>query len=217
MIALKIIGIILAVLAALIAVLLMLSVDILLQASSEKGFQVLFRIFGKIFGDEPKKEKEKKTPENPLVKGLKKTLGISHLGDFKTIRSTVEEHGAAVTLSETVSTVMLLLNRILWLLKRSRIPTCRIVSVSGGEDAAIDYGIACAALYPLAGYLQATARACKPQLDLRCDYEQPKGTFDLKLVIRVRVLHVMRVFLHMMKKNIEKEVLQAAEPQKKGS
>lgn len=206
MVVLKIIGWILAGLLLLLSALLLLSVDLLLRADGVKGFRIRVRILGISLGG--KKKPKKKKPEGAWVKELKKFLGLSHLGNADTIRSTVESHGFTVTLKDTVETFFQLLDRVFWILKRCKIPYCRITAVSGGEDAALDYGIACATLYPLGGYLQERIgmNPKKLKMDIRCDYGLPEGQFELELALRIRVIHGLRAFLHIIKKNIEKDL-----------
>lgn len=213
MIVLKIIGIVLAVLLLLIAVLLLLPVDLLLISDEEKGFHLHVRFLGMVFSGKSEEKKKEKDPkqESFLAKALKKTLGISHLESLKTIGSSVEEQGVTVTLQETVQTFFLLFDRVLWILKHCSVPHCRIVSVSGGENAALDYGIACATLYPLTDYLQEKMKVNRRGLsvDIRCDYAQEKGKFLLDLAIRIKILYVVRAFLHIIKKNIGNEIERA--------
>ncbi len=211
MIVLKIIGIVLAVLLLLIAALLLLPVDLLLITDEEKGFHLHVRFLGIVFSGKEKKKEKSPKQENFLAKALKKTLGISHLESLKTIGSSLEEQGVTVTLQETVKTFFLLIDRVLWILKHCSVPYCRLVSVSGGEDAALDYGIACATLYPLSDYLQEKMKVNRRGLtvDIRCDYNLEKGKFLLDLAIRVKILYVVRAFVHIIKKNIANEIERA--------
>ncbi len=209
MVALKIIGWIIAGILLLTVGLCLLSVDLLLQSDGVQGFRIRVRILGISFGGEPKEERKKeKKPENAFIKALKKSLGLSHLGSGDAVRSTVESHGFTMTLQETVETFFLLLDRVLWILKRRKIPYCRITAVSGGEDAALDYGVACAVLYPLSGYLQERMGVDpkKIKMDIRCDYALPEGQFELDLAVRLRILHVLRAFIHILNKNMKKDL-----------
>ncbi len=201
MMALKIIGIIVSGLALLIFLILMLPVSVWLRADSEKGLRLRYRFLGKEFGEDP-------DPHNPIIRGLKKTLGISHLENVKTIRGAVEAKGAGLTLQETVHNLMLLLDRALWALDRCYIPKCRLISISAGEDAALDYGVACAIIYPLAGWLEGNAHLGRraPQLDLRCDFEREAPYYEFELVIRLRIHHILRGLWYIVKKNVEIEM-----------
>ncbi|MBR6794168.1 MAG: hypothetical protein IKM48_07450 [Clostridia bacterium] len=210
MVVLKIIGWILASLTLLLALILMLSADLLLQSDGIEGFRVKVRVLGLTFGSKPKKEKRKKEkkPESAFVRSIKEALGISHLTDAQGAREAIEKKGLGETVTETVELFMLVLDRVIWLVKRCRVPYCRITAVSGGEEAALDYGIACAVLYPLTAYLQEKMRL-KPKklkLQLACDHAREQGSFELDLAVRVRVIHAVRVLLHIVKKNLEKEV-----------
>ncbi len=210
MVVLKIIGWILASLALLLVLVLMLPVDLLLQSDGVKGFRVKVRILGLTFGENPKKEKAKKEkkPESAFVKAIKRSLGLSHLGSIEDARNSIEKRGFAETVTETAKIFMLLLDRVLWLVKRCRVLYCRITAVSGGDTAALDYGIACAVLYPLSSYLQERMRLNpkRLKLDLRCDHTRPEGQFELDLAVRLRVIHSLRALMHIIKKNIEKEI-----------
>ena len=207
MVVLKIIGWIFAGLLLLLLGISLLPVDLLLQSDGVQGFRVRVRILGIAFGGGEKKPKKKK-PESALVKALKKSLGLSHLGNADTVRSTVKTHGFSMTLKDTVETFLLLLDRVLWILKHCKIPYCRITAVSAGEDAALDYGIACATLYPLAGYLQERMgmNPKKLKMDIRCDYGLPEGKFELDLAVRIRVYHALSALVHIIMKNIEKDL-----------
>lgn len=214
MVVLKIIGWILACLTLLLVLVLMLSVDLILQSDGSEGFRVKVRVLGITFGGKPKKEKTKKDtpkekkPESAFVKAIKRSLGISHLGSVEDAKESIEKKGFAETVTETAELFMLVLNRVVWLVKRCRVPYCRITAVSGGEDAALDYGVACAVLYPLTAYLQENMKLKQKRLklELRCDYTREEGAFELDLAIRLRVVHAVRALLHIILKNLEKEV-----------
>lgn len=205
MVVLKIIGWIVAGLLLLLLATSLLPVDLLLQSDGVEGFRIRVRILGITFGGKPRKKNEKeKKPENAFIKALKKSLGLSHLESGEAVRSSVQSHGFTATLQETVETFFLLLDRVLWLLKRCKVPYCRITAVSAGEDAALDYGIACATLYPLAGYLQERMgmNPKKLEMEIRCDYSLPEGRFELDLAVRIRIYHVLFSLMHIIMKNL---------------
>lgn len=207
MLVLKIIGIVLAVLLALLAIILLLSVDVILRVDEQKGARVLFRVLGFTFKEnkkrkpqkEGKKKKEKKVKPT-LSNSLKKVLGISHLD-----RESMEEEGFGSTLRETVELVKLLLDRVGWMLSHLKIPRCHITVVTGGEDAAMEYGLACATLYPLVGYLQERARVRKRglRLEIGCDYSRKNFLFELDLAIRIRVYHVAAAAVQIVINNLK--------------
>ncbi len=206
MVALWIILGILAAMMLLLVVFLLLPVDLLFLLDEEQGFALRFRFLGKVFGEE-----ERSGPENLIAKSFKKVLGISHLESVKSIRSTVEAHGAAATLQETVGTLMDLIERVFWLLKRCKIARCKIVSICGGEDAPLDYGTSCAVIYPLVSYFEAVGhlRPRNKEVRIFCDYDRPESALELEVAVRIHLWYLVRALLHIIKKNVEKEVLSA--------
>lgn len=204
MIALWIILGILAAIALIVGIICALPVDVLFLLDEAHGFRILYRFLGKLYGEKP-------NPKSPIIRGLKKTLRLSHLESVETIQKTVEHHGAAATLKETLQTLADLLGRILWILRYCRIIKCRIHSVSGGEDAPLDYGTACAVIYPLVTYFESAARL-RPRAEeicIECDYERSEGFLEAEIVVRVHILHILRGLCYIIRKNVEREVLSA--------
>ena len=201
MVALWIILGILAAVGALVAVALVLPVDVLFLLDEEQGFAIRYRFLGKKYGEES-------NPKSPIVRGLKRTLGLSHLESVKTIRGAVEHHGAAVTLRETMATFADLIEQVFAILKRCRIARCKAIFIAGGEDAPLDYGIACAVIYPLVSYFE-TMRQLSPRAEeirIECDYDRPESGMELELAVRIHLGHVLRAFMKIVKKNVEKEL-----------
>lgn len=204
MIILKILGLIPAVLLLLIAVILALPVDIIIRNSKEKGVQLFYRFLGKIYGEHP-------DPNNPIAKALKSIVGVSHLESKERLQSTVEESGLAATISGTALTLKLLLDRILWLLPRCKLRKLKIISVSAdadAADAALQYGAACAVLYPLIAYLETVMKVRKKEVDTRitCDFEAAEPIFELDMEFRLSILLALRVLWHIAKEQAISEI-----------
>lgn len=197
MILLKILGIILAAVILLAAGALLLPVDLLLRGGSRQELRCGVRILGiKIWlrsGEEPEPS-EKERAKGGLLRKLRKNFGTGAGGE-----APEKGPGGAEALRETVETVKLWLNRLGWLLRRCRLQRCRIVSVSVGEDAPLEYGVACAVLYPLAAYLQSSSLRVRRRglkTDIRCDYAQEESFFSLDIALRIRVIYLVRALLY---------------------
>lgn len=197
MILLKILGIILAAVILLAAGALLLPVDLLLRGGSRQELRCGIRILGiKIWlrsGEEPEPS-EKERAKGGLLRKLRKNFGTGAGGE-----APEKGPGGAEALRETVETVKLWLNRLGWLLRRCRLQRCRIVSVSAGEDAPLEYGVACAVLYPLAAYLQSSSLRVRRRglkTDIRCDYAQEESFFSLDIALRIRVIYLVRALLY---------------------
>lgn len=197
MILLKILGIILAAVILLAAGALLLPVDLLLRGGSRQELRCGVRILGiKIWlrsGEEPEPS-EKERAKGGLLRKLRKNFGTGAGGE-----APEKGPGGAEALRETVETVKLWLNRLGWLLRRCRLQRCRIVSVSAGEDAPLEYGVACAVLYPLAAYLQSSSLRVRRRglkTDIRCDCAQEESFFSLDIALRIRVIYLVRALLY---------------------
>ena len=208
MIVLKIIGIVVAVLVVLLLLFLALPVDVFFRFEPQKGLGVFVRILGiPLGGGSPDAEKPKKD-SGGLGRLIKRLLGFPHLESGETLRSALEEQGAAETVSSTLETVRMLLDRVFWLVRRCKVIRCKFISVSGGEDAALEYGTVCAILYPFISYLQSAADIPGRVIDLRItwDFEREDSLFEMDLGVRVHIWHLARVLIHIVMKNLEKEV-----------
>ena len=184
MILLKILGIILAAVILLAAGALLLPVDLLLRGGSRQELRCGVRILGiKIWlrsGEEPEPS-EKERAKGGLLRKLRKNFGTGAGGE-----APEKGPGGAEALRETVETVKLWLNRLGWLLRRCRLQRCRIVSVSAGEDAPLEYGVACAVLYPLAAYLQSSS--------LRVRRRGPALPTPMRAGVVLRICSTMSMF-----------------------
>lgn len=192
--------IILAVILLILLLLIFLSVDLIILADTKNGFIVKVCFLGKIFeGNDTPQDKP-----NALFEKLKQFLGISHLDSADAVKDSISKKGTINTAKKTFSVFKDIIDRIIWLFKRCRLMDCRITSISGGDDAAINYGIACAAVYPIVAYIQNVMSIKKNaiNLDLRCDYDREESENGIYAVIRIRILNVLRAFLYLARKNL---------------
>ena len=192
---------ILALIVLLIAVGILLPVDLLLSLDQAKGFRIRYRLLGKIYGEEAKEKKP-----SPIIEKLKKSLGLEHLGSVDKLKSSLSRKGASETLKDTVLAFWEILDRIFWIIKRCRISRCKIAVFCGGEDAPLDYGTACAVVYPLISYLESAA-ALRPkaeEITILCDDDRQETILELEIFVRVRVVHILCALVHIAIKNAEK-------------
>jgi hypothetical protein len=120
----------------------------------------------------------------------------------------VETQGASETLQQTIQTLTDLIERVFWLLKRCRIVGCRLIFTAGGEDAPLDYGTACAVIYPLVAYFEGACRlrARNKEVRILCDYDRPESTLEGQIAVRVHIWYLACALLHIIKKNVQKEL-----------
>jgi len=201
MIILKIIGIIFAVLIVIIALISMLRIRLLLSFDLKNAFsfkiKLLFLTFD-IGKQKPKKQKEEKEKEkkkpNAFLEKLKKRLGL----DFVSREGTegAETKSVSDSLTKIITLITLLIGQVEWILRRFRLEKLRVFIVCGGgdaADAAMEYGMVCAAVYPLIGYLNANLDAVKNAEDVQvgCDFDgEPQLKFDF--FVSIRGIHLLR-------------------------
>lgn len=117
----------------------------------------------------------------------------------------MENRGTAVTVKETADVLLAILNRVVWILKYCKIKKFDIVSVSAGEDAAIDYGTACAVIYPIVGYVKSNFKVNerKMNVNITCDYLNDDSSYSVYLELRVKTFHIIRALFYIVKRNLE--------------
>ena len=192
--ALLIIGIILGALALLITVICLLPVYVYIFYDEENSLQLRYRLLWKVFGEDP-------NPDNPVLKLLKELSGVAKFDSVKSIKKTVSDSGVSHTLKQVGDVLISLLRQLVWLLPRCRVRKLelRAICAEGEPDeAALEYGKLCAAVYPIVGIVDniIPINRRKLRLDLRCDFEAEKSDFALTAVIRARLGTALRALWH---------------------
>ena len=211
MIFLKIFGIVLAVITLLILFILSLKIRLRFIFDTENGskflVKILFFTFGGKKNEKPEKEEEKDKKESAFVKWFKKKLGIDVLIDGESLKQSADEKGVSGTVNKITTVISMLFGQIGWLLKRFCIHKLRIIAICGGDDAAdaaMDYGLVCAAVYPLAGYLDTNLKSDKNAQDIQigCDFEG-NAHFEFEIYVSVRIIHILRALYNSAVMNAE--------------
>ncbi|MBQ6830255.1 MAG: hypothetical protein IJO59_03920 [Clostridia bacterium] len=179
MIVLYIIGAILALAALLLLILLLLPLDVALAVGNDRKLAVSVRVLGMSFGGEEESC-------NPLVRFFQKHLKSS---SEPTPKPTKDKQESAAIAKENIDLLIPLIQRLCYVLRHCRVSQCAARCVSGGDDAAMQYGELCATVYPFVGYLQNCHRLRKrnTHMDIGWDYDAPDSTVDLTVAVRVRV------------------------------
>ncbi len=200
MIFLKILGIVLAVITILILLILSIRIRLNLVFSTENESKLLVKVLFFTFSNkkEEKKEdnKKKEKKESAFLKWFKRKLGIDVLTDSESLKQNANEKGISGTVNKITTVVSLLAGQIGWLLRKFRIHRLHILAICAGDDAAdaaMDYGLVCAAIYPLVGYLETNLKTDKNAQDIQigCDFEG-NAKFDLDVYVSIRIIHILR-------------------------
>ena len=155
-------------LCAFLALLLLLPLHIYLAFTPEAGFSFYARYaFLTIRPDSEPNEK--------LIEQVFTLLGLRDVSSTANARSAVSAKGVAATLCELGAVLRTLLGRVFWLLHRGTFRRFSLhIAVGAGDpaDAALDYGMVCAALYPVLGLLQSAIRFRRPDVAVTSNFPQ---------------------------------------------
>lgn len=210
MIVLKIIGIVLLIVLIILALILVCPVGIIVS-NRGKDFELFVKVlFLKIpinaEQDQPEKpkkpeykhaEKKPKKKNKGFLQNILDSLGISKLTNFK---KDTEKQGFADTIGDTISVITNIIKQIVGLFKHIKIKKLFLNCICGGEDAAqtaMDYGIACAAIYPLSGYLHSIIKvnSRKEQINVQCDFSREDTKFEFETLLSVQVIFIVIAFI----------------------
>ncbi len=196
MLALKIIGSILAVTVVFIFWIFTRRIKLDIGFDTENGFECVVRfLFFKFDLTKPKAKKENKKP-NKLVLKLKKALGLDFLEKSEELKQDGETKTVSDTVNKVVTAISLFAGQVAWLFKRFKLRKLKVTAVCAGDDAAdaaIEYGLVCAAIYPMSAYLDTNIKTKKnvQEINIGCDFNG-NAYFELGLKLSVRIIHVLR-------------------------
>lgn len=97
-----------------------------------------------------------------------------------------------------------LLGRVFWLLHRGHVPPlfpAHRRRRGDPADAALDYGMVCAALYPVLGLLQSAIRFRRPDVAVTCT-EEPQTNVEFSAKFSLRAILIVRAFFHLLAENV---------------
>lgn len=179
-------------LAAIITVILLLPVRVILKNDEDNQVTILYKILFKTFGEEP-------DPDNPVLKAVKQTAGLSKT-DKDVFEHNVKESGLLLTVKDTCRVLLSLLQQVVVLLGQCTVKKFKLTIICTGEDAAdaaISYGQCCAVAYPLIGFMNASMKVNKRGQDVRidCDYRDRDSVFLFDVVLSIPVYRVLAAFI----------------------
>ena len=130
-----------------------------------------------------KKDKPKKDSE------VLQQLGLSHYTSTGNLKKRISEKGLLTALKELTHIFKLLFSALGQAAKKFRVCRAKLTVVTAGEHAAMEYGAACALLYPLSAFLQSRSRvkSRSVDVDVSCDFEALEAEISYDLVLRIFV------------------------------
>ncbi len=217
MLVLKILGIILAVIALLIIIILLLPARILILFDENYELSLYLKVLGyPLISEYPGKEKKEKGLVKEISDSLLKATGASKLTDVEKLKETLSHGGLSETLGEELRIIISLLREVLRFLPKCVMKKLRVDAVLSEDDPAeeaMDYGLICAVVYPLIGFIESIIRFSKRamQVNVRCSFgkEEPKAVVEAVLGTNVfRLAEVLiRLIIEETKNAIRQEGL----------
>ncbi len=194
MIALKIIGISFAVIALLIIVILISRAKLIIGCNEENGLEVFFGIWFLKFKVKTK-EKKKKKKSGRFANAFKKRLGLD-VFDSEELKNALKEGGLSAKIAQIAAVIMLFAERIKWFLSKLRGDEICVKAVCGGDsaDAAIEYGLVCATVYPLSAFIldKLNLKKNAENIYIGCNFDG-ESYFEFKFVVSVKIYHLLKV------------------------
>ncbi len=193
MVALKITAISLgAILAFIILALIFISLlrlKLILTYGEDGKINFKVKVLCFTFGGKSKKPKKKKKPSK-LAQRLKKRFGLDIFDD---------QDGAKAPISEKVNyivaLIMIFAGQIKFIFSKLRLDRLYALIICGdgdAADAAMNYGLACAAVYPMVGYLTANVNTKKGAEEVRigCDFDG-LSRLEFQLIISIKIYNLI--------------------------
>ena len=218
--ALKIIGTVLGFLAALIFIVLILPVSASITSSDTKKTEfkikiLFFTVFSSLKSEKKKKsdssEKEQKSSEkeqnSDKYKRIKHVLGIDRFDSFEKLYNNVKKGGIDGTFSKTLGIIKFVLKQLKDVLNHIKLKKLNITYISGGDSAssaAFGYGIACSAVFPVSGYIQAVTNGKdNVLLDVKCDFDADKPRFNIEAKASIKAYFLLKTAINLIKRYLE--------------
>ena len=214
MIALKIIGILILIFLVLIAIVLALNLHIIFEFNTERKLNLIAKLsFVTLFDLERHRKSKKKSKQkqqsknkdtstknnqkpNKIAAYFLEKFGLDPIFDTSKLVTPDGTGGISESVNKVVALISLILGEIPWILRKITVQRFHILAICGGHDAAdaaMEYGIVCAAVYPLVGYIEANLNTEKNSTDIQvgCDFEND-AYFETDFNVKLRLIHLVR-------------------------
>lgn len=193
MLFLKILGIALAAVVLLIIIILLLPARILILFDENYELSLYLKVLGfPLLAEYPGKEKAEKGLKKEISDSLLKATGASKLTDMEKLKETLSHGGLSETVGEELRIIISLLREVVRFLPKCVMKKLKVDAVISEEDPAeeaMDFGLVCAVVYPLIGFIESFIRFSRRamQVNVRCSFgkEEPKAVVEAVLATNV--------------------------------
>ena len=156
-------------------------------------------------------KKEQKSSEkeqnSDKYKRIKHVLGIDRFDSFEKLYNNVKKGGIDGTFSKTLGIIKFVLKQLKEVLNHIKLKKLNITYISGGDSAssaAFGYGIACSAVFPVSGYIQAVTNGKdNVLLDVKCDFDADKPRFNIEAKASIKAYFLLKTAINLIKRYLE--------------
>jgi len=187
-----------------IFIILMLPIYMYLKYDDDGKVTLYFKILWFKFAEEP-------DPDSAFAKAAEKIAGISKFKDLETIKKTIKEESLSAATRQFIDVITSLFKQLVALLVNCTVNKLHIKMISASSDAAeaaFEYGISCAIIYSLMGYIEASAKMKQnaTKLNLMCDYNSDDSKLSFDIILSIRIYKALAALYNLIKENQEKEI-----------
>ncbi len=193
----------------LVTVILLLPIDLLISVGTDSKLAVRVRFLFKTYGGGGS------SSNGTFPKAIKKLLGINSL-ETKEIKKDVKKRGVQSTVSQTFDILLDLIHEIKRTVRHCVATKFHLNVVCADEnagDAAINYGVACAVIYPAISFLESLIkmRNSGKHINISCDFEGDKTKIYCDAIVRIRICHIAATLLRVAFKAAKREIIKQAQ------
>ena len=112
----------------------------------------------------------------------------------KSFKNFFKERSLSGKLSTVFNVLNQILNKVKFMLKRSKVEKFELDITVSGDDAAvtaIEYGAVCAVVYPAVSLILNYNKALKENINIVCDYTNTKPALEFYGVVSIRLIHLL--------------------------
>jgi len=110
------------------------------------------------------------------------------------IKNTIKQKGISDGIKEIKDSIIDILKKFNSLLSKAVIKKLNIKIAVSSEDAAnaaIKYGVFCAAAYPIISYINTKAKVKSQDISIVADYVAEKTQTDIYLFVKIKIVHIL--------------------------
>lgn len=168
----------------------MIPVNIVIQKDGKNELEAFIKILSFSIGNS-----ENTSPSVKKIKSIFTAKKKESPEPSKSPQNTSKKSDSSYV-SDTMDMLIKIIKHIIRTFKYVKFKKIFLNYISGGEDPAdiaAKYGIACATVYPVLGYISSVmnVNSKKININIKCDFDRKEPQFDFNIIISVRIIFIV--------------------------